>query len=41
MADIPNYTDGGNGTILISEIKVSRVTGRLQAGAPDIKHPCV
>ncbi|POR48177.1 uncharacterized protein (TIGR02118 family) [Paraburkholderia eburnea] len=21
--DIPNYTDGGNGTILISEIKVS------------------
>jgi uncharacterized protein (TIGR02118 family) len=22
-ADIPNYTDGGNGTILISEIKIS------------------
>lgn len=23
MADIPNYTDGGNGTTLISEIKIS------------------
>ncbi|AFT86874.1 MULTISPECIES: EthD family reductase [Burkholderiaceae] len=23
LADIPNYTDGGNGAILISEIKVS------------------
>ena len=23
MADIPNYTDSGNGTILISEIKIS------------------
>ncbi|WP_233864119.1 EthD family reductase [Paraburkholderia adhaesiva] len=23
LDDIPNYTDGGNGTILISEIKVS------------------
>jgi len=23
LADIPNYTDGGNGTILISEVRVS------------------
>lgn len=23
LDDIPNYTDGGNGTILISEVKVS------------------
>ncbi|MEX3933135.1 EthD family reductase [Paraburkholderia phymatum] len=23
LADIPNYTDGGNGTILISEVKVA------------------
>jgi uncharacterized protein (TIGR02118 family) len=23
VADIPNYTDGGNGTILISEVKVA------------------
>ena len=23
LDDIPNYTDGGNGTILVSEIKVS------------------
>jgi uncharacterized protein (TIGR02118 family) len=23
LADIPNYTDGGNGSILISEIKVN------------------
>ncbi|MBW8837854.1 MAG: EthD family reductase, partial [Burkholderia sp.] len=23
LADIPNYTDGGNGAIFISEIKVS------------------
>jgi len=23
LADIPNYTDGGNGSILISEIKVT------------------